>query len=110
MEPKIISHEILLFTGTHFCSRPLCKRNTYHEKNDIYSSMEELEKACWDGMLQEMLPELFEKFVQRGNNYVWNTVSGVNFLCVNMGSTPLPVEKETSIDPYFFLHEAGNTN
>ena len=72
--------------------------------------MEELEKACWDGMLQEMFPELFEKSVQRNNNYVWNTASGVNFLCVQMAPCPLPVEKETSIVPYYFLNTTGNAN
>jgi len=110
MEQEIINQEILLFTGTCFCSRPLCKRNTDHDNSDIYSCMEELEKACWDGMLLEMLPELFEKPVQRSNNYVWSTVSGVNFLCINMGSNPLLVEKETSIDPYYFLYKAVNSN
>ena len=110
MKPKIINHEILLFTGNHFGSRPLCKRNTDHDNSDIYSCMEELEKAYWDGMLQEMFPELFEKSVQRNNNYVWNTASGANFLCVQMAPCPLPVEKETSIVPYYFLNTTANAN
>ena len=108
MEPKIINQEILLFTGTAFCSRPLCKRNTDHDNSDIYTCMEELEKACWDGMLHEILPELLDN--AEPGNYVWKTISGVNFLCINMGSYPLAIEKQTSIDPYFFLHEAVNAN
>ena len=109
MEPKIINQEILLFTGTGFCSRPFSKRDSDHDSEN-YSSMEELEKACWDGMLHEMLPELLDNAGPRKGNYVWKTISGVNFLCINMGSYPLAIEKQTSIDPYFFLHEAVNAS
>ena len=110
MEPKIINQEILLSTDTSFCSRSFITRNTDHNGGDSYPSMEELEKACWGGMLHEMLPELFDSCQQRSNNYVWNTVSGLNSLCVNMSPYPMPLEKQTSVDPHFFLHEAGKAN
>ena len=72
--------------------------------------MEELEKACWDGMLNELLPELFETGTPHNDNYIWNTISGLNFLCVNMSRYPMPLDKATSIDPYFFLNESTKTN
>ena len=109
MEPKIINQEILLFTGASFSSRSFSKRSM-EGGWDNYTCMEELEKVCWDGMLHEMLPELFDNSQQRSNNYVWNTASGVNFLSVNMSRHPMPMEKQTSVDPYFFLHAAGKTN
>jgi len=105
MEPQVINQEILLFTGSSFCSRKFSKRNGDDESRSE-SSMEELEKACWDGMLYEMLPELVGNSLQRGNSYIWNTASGVNFLCVNLGSCSITTEKQTSIDPYFFLNGA----
>lgn len=110
MKSEIINQEILLFTGTGFRSRSFSERDSDHDSCYNYSSVEELEKACWNGMLQEMLPELVGNSMQRSNNYVWNTASGVNFFCINIGTNPLPVEKETSIDPYYFLHKAVNTN
>jgi hypothetical protein len=110
MEPQVINQEILLFTGSGFCSRQFCKRDSDNEGNSDYSAMEELEKACWDGMLYEMLPELAGTPASHGNSYIWNTTSGVNFLCINMGPYPLTAGKQTSINPYFFLWAAGKTN
>ena len=107
MKPQIINQEILLFTGSKFFNRPFCKKGKNQQPD--FSSMEELEKACWDGMLNELLPELFDNGGQN-NNYLWNTISGVNFLCVNMSPSPMSLEKSTSIDPYFFLHEADKVN
>ena len=109
MDPQVINQEILLFTGSSFCNRKFCKRNNDGESN-CESPMEELEKACWDGMLYEMLPELVRNSVRPGNTYIWNTASGVNFLCINLGSSSTTVGKQTSIDPYFFLYGAGKTN
>src|SRR5436190_3917922 len=85
MEPQVINQEILLFTGSSLYSRKFCKRNSDNENSGAPSPMEELEKGCWDGMLHEILPELVGNNMQRGNNCIWNTASGVNFLCVNLG-------------------------
>ena len=110
MEPQVINQEILLFTGSSFCSRKFCKGNNDDKSNSDHSPMEELEKACWDGMLYEMLPELIGNSMQRRNSYIWNTASGVNFLCINLGIGSTAIGKQTSIDPYFFLYGAGKTN
>ena len=105
MEPQIINQEILLFTGSSFCSRKFCKRND-DEGNSDHSPMEELEKACWDGMLYEMLPELAGNSTQTGKSYIWNTASGVNFLCVTLGTCQITTGNQASIDPYFFSYGA----
>ena len=110
MEPQVINQEILLFTGSSFCSRKFCKRNNDEQCNSDHSPREELEKACWDGMLYEMLPELTGSSMQQGNSYIWHTASGVNFLCINRGTGSTAVGKQTSIDPYFFLYGGGKTN
>ena len=109
MEPQVINQEILLFTGSSFCSRKFCRGNN-DQSNTDHSPIEELEKACWDGMLCEMLPELVGNSLQHRNSYIWNTASGVNFLCINLGIGLTTIEKQTSIDPYFFLYGAGKTN
>jgi len=110
MEPQVINQEILLFTSSNFCSRKLCKKNSDEESKSDYSPSEELEKACWDKTLYEMLPELVGNPVERGNNYIWNTASGVNFLCINISIGSTTIGKQTSVDPYFFLYGAGKTN
>ena len=109
MEQQITNQEILLITGSSFYSSQSCKRDD-GETNNGLSSMEELEKACWDGMLHEMLPELVGNYSAHAASFIWNTASGVNFLCVNISSSPAPPDKKTSIDPYYFLGAPNNNN
>jgi len=107
MKPETINQEILLFTNSSFCNRPFSRRNDCDNSGN-YSSMEEIEKACWNGMLNELLPELFSD--AQHDNYIWKTTSGINFLSIRMGSNPQEAEKQSSLDPYFFLHENGKDN
>jgi hypothetical protein len=103
MKPQPTNQEILLFTGTSFSNRPFCGTDIDDNAGKNYSTMEELECACWNGMLNELLPELAGNPSYNNNNYIWNTVSGLNFLCISMGPYPVQLEKETSLDPYLFL-------
>jgi hypothetical protein len=103
MKPQATNQEILLFTGTSFCNRPFCERDAANTENRNYSSIEELEKACWDGLLNELLPELIGNSSSDNRNYIWHTASGVHFLCINISIYPTPLEKETSLDPYCFF-------
>jgi len=57
MEHHGTNQEILLITGSSFYSRQFCKRDESDTRDDLLS-MEELERACWNGMLHEILPEL----------------------------------------------------
>lgn len=65
--------------------------------------MEELEKACWDGMLYELFPELPGSFSAKCESFIWQITGGKNFLYISMGTHPNIVDKETNIDPYFFM-------
>lgn len=103
MKPKIINQEILLFAGTRFSSRQFSIKDTDEKENACYSSIENLEKACWAGMLFELLPELVGCPSADNKTYIWHIMSGEHFLRISMGSYPSSVENETSIDPYFFL-------
>lgn len=109
MEQQVTNQEILLITGSGFYNRQYYKRAD-GDTNTSLSSMEELEKACWDGMLHEMLPELVGNNPAQATSFIWNTASGMNFLCVNISSYPVPVDKKTSIDPYYFLGASNNNN
>jgi len=108
MEPQIINQEVLLFTATGFYCRQFCKRNS--EGDSDYSVVEKIEKACWDGMLYEMLPELIRDFGSHTKSDIWNTTSGLNFLFINMDPCSVTEGKQTSINPYFFLWAPGKTN
>lgn len=103
MKPEITNHEILLFTGTRFTSRELCSRDNEKDNGRINSPIEKLEKACWDGLLYELFPELPGSFSAKCESFIWDIISGIHFLRISIGPLPKTVESETSIDPYFFL-------
>ena len=106
MKKAATNHEILLFTGTGFTNRKFSTRDNELEKGKKLSSMEELEKACWDGMLYEMFPELLGSFSTKCESFIWHIMSGKNYLRISMGPSPTVMENETAIDPYFFLLSA----
>ena len=63
---------------------------------------DDLEKACWSGVLFDMFPDMFEPN-DRKTMCVWKVNHAERFIHVDLGScTSLP-EFATSVDPYFFL-------
>jgi len=95
-------HEILFFTGTSLANRQLTdtKENINGKTN---STIEELEKACWNGIIYEMFPEILSSFYPKCHSFLWHVLSGKNFLYINIGPNPVKAEHDTSIDPYFFI-------
>lgn len=102
MTPQAHFHEILLFTGAGFNTRPFSRKDT-DTNGENSSQKEELEKACWDGMLFEIFPEILGSFRAKCESFIWHIMQGKNFLSVNIGPVPPVTDNETTIDPYFFL-------
>ena len=109
MKHETTNHEILLFTGTSFSRRERCNRYDEKDNGRKLSPIEELEKACWNGLLNEMFPEVLNSFSVKCESFIWHIVSGVHFLRINIGHRLDETESETSIDPYLFL-ESINKN
>ena len=103
MKQQTTFHEILLFTGTTFSSRQFSRTDTYNNSEKNSSAMDGLEKACWDGMLYEMFPEILGSFSAKCESFTWHIMNGKNFLSINIGPIPLVTDNETTIDPYFFM-------
>ena len=100
MKAKTIQQEILLMTGTRFSSNLFCAKD---ESQDHLSENEKLQEACWNGMVQELLPELREE-VNNKKLFLWNIVQGDAFLELKFSDRPSAQEdKHFSIDPYTFL-------
>ena len=103
MKPITTNQEILLFTGTSFSSRKFSKTGKHNNRLDTGSSRDELERACWAGLLFEMLPELTTHHFTSCKMYIWNIHSAAHFLLIRQGTDPNPVEDFFSIDPQLFL-------
>ena len=102
MNTTSIHHEILLFCGTSLPSRKLTGTEENCQGKKL-SSIEELEKACWNGIIYEMFPEILGGSYLKCESFLWNILTGKNFLYINIGPEPVTVLQEASIDPYLFL-------
>ena len=94
-----MQREILLFTDTSFSNRQYCSLENH---NDDCTAFQHLERACWAGLLADMLPELDLHSLHR-EMFTWHILPAQHFLWISQGTNPGTVETQTSIDPYFFL-------
>jgi hypothetical protein len=101
MKTQSTQQEILLITGTKFAEREWAEK-IVEEKNKL-SSTEKLEEACWNGLLDEMLPELTEKTSEGKKLFLWHIRHCKSFLELELSEAPTVIDREFSIDPYFFV-------
>ena len=102
MKNEATQHEILLVTGTSFASSLGVMRDDQNN-NEHFTEREQLENACWNGLLEEMLPEAYAKHPNAGILYLWQIREAAYFLELEIGEFPASIEKFHSIDPYSFL-------
>jgi len=94
--------EILLFTGTQFSSRQLCEKTDTGNQNNS-TAHRNLEAACWNGLFQQSLPELYWE-VQDGKKLIlWKVTYGKHFLELEYGEFLQVKNKSFSVNPYLFL-------
>lgn len=104
-KPGSSHYEILLFTDNSFSRREFCSMDVKDNGRKL-SPVEELEKACSEGLLVEMFPEILSSYSARHENLIWHIMNGKNFLIISVGPTPPITENETTIDPYFYMLSA----
>jgi hypothetical protein len=93
--------EILLFTGTHFSSMQYSERNG-EETGKQFNERDQLKEACWNGLMPELLPEVFGKDDNTRNLFVWEVREEDSFIGLEMGEAPENIDRYDSIDPYRF--------
>jgi|SRR5215831_17865359 len=101
MKNNITIQEILLMTATSFSHRQLCEINPMDKKNN-YNSAEQLEAACWNGLLPEMLPEVVGAAPEQ-RLYLWQVDLRSSYLRLSLSNRPPYLERYFSLDPYIFL-------
>ena len=103
MKPIATNQEIMLVTGTRFLNRELCLIGRYKQAAHN-SQITELERACWAGLIFELLPE-FTCPPAGSKAFTWNVHSTSHFVLVNLGPEPTNVDEAFSVDPYHFINE-----
>ncbi len=97
--------EVLLVTGSGFARRQyLEKDNAENAKN--LSQEERLKEACWNGLLKEMLPELFF-MTWDAKLFLWQMREAEHFIALEMSEEPVNLDHYASIDPYCFMAIQG---
>ena len=97
---KIIQQEILLITGTKFSARQCWQK--INDNSRPVSESEQLQDACWNGLLQEMLPEIC---TSDKNIFLWQIRENKCGLEIELGELPTEIDSYYSIDPYVFLED-----
>jgi hypothetical protein len=98
--------EVLLVAGTSFLSGNLIKRDDKPTGRDL-SEIEQLQEACWNGLLETMLPEVWIKPSNDGILYLWDVKEAESFLELVLSEIPLPIDHRLSITPHSFLSFQG---
>jgi len=109
MKSESTQQEILLFTGTTFSQRELSDKNDEDNSRLFKSAREQWKEGCWNGLLADILPEIFEKPGVSKKLFLWNVYEGDSYLGLEMGEQLTEPEGEYSINPALLL-EVHNNN
>ncbi len=108
MTQKSTQQEILIPIGTSFASR---KYNKTREdiSDDNISDNEQLQEAFWNGLLNDLLPEICQLTTHNKKLFIWQVTEADEFIELELGEQPEERDKEHSINPYLFM-EIYNEN
>ena len=102
MKSNSTQQEVLLMTGTRFASRQYSERDSSDNSKNLPGN-EKLKDACWNGLLKEMLPEVFLFNDPATKLYLWQVREANQFFALEMSEYPTGINKFLSIDPYRFM-------
>jgi hypothetical protein len=102
MKPSSTNHEVLLFTGTRFSRKQLCEKDSHQPDNSLTG---QLQRACWNGLIFDLLPDIIEASSPKNNCYTWEVKPAENFIDVKMGPASYAADYAMSVNPYCFLLE-----
>ena len=101
MKNKSTNQEILLMSNSSFFKRDWVELNG--NKTDKQLSLkEQLMLLCWNGMLNEMIPEIMETTPDKKNLTLWEINQSGNMLDLRYGDIDQLITDEWSINPYVF--------
>jgi hypothetical protein len=102
MQKKYVQVEVLLLTDTTFVAGSLVFKEDTTGRVDG-SKIDRLQEACWNGLVETMLPEVWIKPPNKGTLYLWEIKEAQSFLELTLSEIPLPVDRHSSINPHSFL-------
>ena len=102
MKPLSLQQEIFLVTASRI-SRKQLAGDFSQGLNDHLSDTERLEEACWNGLLDKILPGTIERPSSGKKLHLWQIRTGARFVHIELCTFPVVIEKRYSLDPYHFV-------
>jgi|SRR4051794_21328868 hypothetical protein len=96
MKTTIIKQEILLMIAP-FTKKEWCKKDAPNAINQSYA--EQLEKACWNCLFDELLDGIVEKTPFGKRLGIWNIHKEKSFLEIDLCNSLHTTEKQLSVNP-----------
>jgi len=105
MKPISVNREILLVTTSSFAQRPFCETESPEGTNGL-APAEQLEAACWNGLMSELLPEILSSSSTLEEKiFLWQVETRTSYLKLNLGASNPEFERQFTIDPGVFVCE-----
>ena len=101
MKKSSIQIEVLLVAGTSLTMLDLCEKES--AKNGDLSVVEQLEQACWNGLLNELVPEFVLLPMAERKYFISQIRQGESLLQIQLSDSVIEMAAQRSIDPYLFL-------
>jgi hypothetical protein len=102
MANNYIQMEVLLMTGTRFLAGNWVRKDANAVERN-YTEIEQLQEACWNGLVKTMLPEVWIEPPNGGILYLWEVKEVESVLELEISEIPLPIDPRLSLAPRYFL-------
>jgi hypothetical protein len=103
METNFTQQEILLNKGAKFLTNDWCLKQAPDSTNNNQTGSEKLEEACWNGLLKDIIPELFSLEKDTSKLTLWKVRQMSAFIELELADYPAATDRYFSINPYLFL-------
>jgi hypothetical protein len=103
MENNHIRKEVLLVTSTIHSQKEYENNNLEKGTATEGTFSEDLEEACWNGLLIHWLPEIIARKENGISLYLWKVRLAHMFLFAEFAEAPFTTDPEFTLDPYLFL-------
>ena len=94
--------EIVLSLHSGFLSR-ICADKTNNEPKGQLMDVEKIEEACWNGLLKEEFPEIFNMVSPDTKMFIWGIRDYNSVMEMDLGEYPSAKDDYLCIDPYKFM-------
>jgi hypothetical protein len=102
MKTLPIQQEIVLVMNSTLSNKQWTDKDSTGGANNG-AAHDRMEEACWNGLLDELLPEIIDRSPSGKPLYLWQIRMHDAIIDMELSEYPGTIEKEFSIDPHLFL-------